>query len=110
MDFIDYHPRRDATGDPLPLWLTEVFDSAFNLMNHRNKPVRLAEPIGFAEVAMPNRRSNDPRLAGLMGLVAGFCGLTFHCDAGMSCDGFGPVQRLCAIEYFRGAAGGVRVG
>jgi hypothetical protein len=101
LDFIDFHPSRREN------WLAETYASAFNLLERRGKAVRIAEAMGFAEEAKPGSRANDPDAAFKLGLLAAFCGIGFHCDDGMSCDGLRPVQRACAVQFFKGVKGGL---
>lgn len=107
LDFLDFHPSREDSGSPYPKWIAETYASAFNLMQTRGKPVRIAEPMGFAEVNKPGARSTDPALARLLGGVAGICGIGFHSDDGMACDGLRPVQRACAVSFFQGVQGAI---
>jgi hypothetical protein len=65
-------------------------------------PVVHDEPIGFAEVDIPNRRSTDPQLAEAMMLTgrAFGAGATFHCEDGMFSRLLGPQQQICAKAFF----------
>jgi hypothetical protein len=65
-------------------------------------PVVHDEPIGFAEVNIPGRRSTDPRLAQSLMLTgrAFGAGATFHCEDGMFSRLLGPQQQVCARAFF----------
>lgn len=65
-------------------------------------PVVHDEPIGFAEVEVPNRRSTDPILAQCLMLTgrAYGAGATFHCEDGIFSRPLGPVQQTCARAFF----------
>lgn len=65
-------------------------------------PVVHDEPIGFAELAVPNRRSTDPRLARslmLSGRAFG-AGATLHTEDGIFSRLLGPTQQACARAFF----------
>lgn len=109
LDFISYHSSRSDGGlSPWPKWLIDMDDQLAVLLHAFQKPVILKEPIGFAEVQQPGRRSNDPAHAFRMGLLAAYGGILFHSDSGLSCDGLGAVQRQCAEAFFSGVTGALR--
>lgn len=65
-------------------------------------PVVHDEPIGFAEVEIPQRRSTDPVLAQcimLSGRAYG-AGATYHSEDGIYSRLLGPVQQTCARAFF----------
>lgn len=104
LDFISYHGSRSDKGmAPWPFWIGEMWASALVLNTTHGKPAVMKEPIGFAEVAVPGRRSNNPQHAFRMGLVGSVCaGVTFHSQDGRDGDGLRPVQRACAEAFFAG--------
>lgn len=64
-------------------------------------PVIEDEPIGAAETAAPGRRDNVPahfRWASALWAFTG--GGTFHSDAGIASERYGPVQKACATAFF----------
>lgn len=64
------------------------------------------EPPGFADVSVPGRRTNDPRIAYLMGLGCRFGqGGTAHSDCGLQSVLLSPVQRACVEAFIRGVKG-----
>lgn len=65
-------------------------------------PVVHDEPMGFAEVDIPNRRSTDPRLAEALmwtGKAYG-AGATFHSESGIFSRLLGPTEQACARAFF----------
>lgn len=68
-----------------------------NVSNGYDKPAMNNEPIGWAEVDEPGRRSNNPNIAFTMGALSrGFeVGLVSHADHGLECDPPGPNQIAC---------------
>ena len=67
-------------------------------------PIVFDEGIGFAEFDQPGRRSTDSRLARLMALSYRLLGAggTFHSEAGLRSELWGPIQQQCAVEFYRG--------
>lgn len=67
------------------------------------------EPIGFAEVDIPGRRSTDPRLAEAMALtgMAFGAGATFHVESGIFSRLLGPTESRCAQAFFAALRPGV---
>lgn len=67
------------------------------------KPIIHGEPIGFAEVNIPGRRSTDSRLARSLAIdsKAHGNGGVFHCEDGMYSRLLGPIQQICGIEFFK---------
>ena len=65
-------------------------------------PIAHDEPMGFAEIAIPNRRSTDPNLARCLMLTgkAYGVGATFHSEDGIYSRLLGPVQQSCARAFF----------
>jgi hypothetical protein len=65
-------------------------------------PIAHDEPMGFAEIDIPNRRSTDPNLAACLMLTgkAYGCGATFHSEDGIYSRLLGPVQQRCARAFF----------
>jgi len=62
----------------------------------------VCEPIGFAEVEIPGRRSTDPDLARRLALdaCAHGAGACFHAEDGIYSRPLGPVQQQCARVFF----------
>jgi len=65
------------------------------------KPFIHDEPIGFAEVNISGRRSNDPKLAAELAYDSlKYGGGTFHSESGIRSEPLGPVQKECARAWF----------
>ena len=112
------------TAPPMPGWglrmwhgkrnwpkVFNSFDDAFYVgegvddSGHRVAPVAPIvhdEPIGFAEIDIPGRRSTDPRLAANLMLQAraNGAGATFHSEDGIFSRPLGPRQMTCARAFF----------
>lgn len=110
LDFRGYHSDRSDLYYPWPKWSFDLFASAASLSNMTPPlPAIIDEPIGFAELARPGRRTDRPDLAFRMGLAISYCaGIYFHSDPGLSSDGFGPVVSNCFRAYCRGVTAGMR--
>lgn len=108
-DWFDWHGRRDwpkvtsSTED-----MRYLMDGA-NASGHYVYPKCCGvhgEPIGFAEIEEPNRRSTNPKLAHQVAvssvvLGAGGC---FHSSDGIQSRPFGPVTTYCAEAFVKGLA------
>lgn len=72
--------------------------------DHAGKTVVWDEPMGANEVNQPGRRSNVPEdffdLGAGVALHGG--GMTFHSEAGLLSQEWGPVQLECAVRCFEG--------
>lgn len=112
------------TPPPLPGWglrcwhgkrrwpkVFNAFDDAFYVgegvddEGHRSypqAPIVHDEPIGFAEIDIPERRSTDPRLAAniMLQARANGAGATFHSEDGIFSRPLGPTQQTCARAFF----------
>lgn len=97
--FIEFHPRRD-----IPKTIDDAVASA-NYLRYQlfaTMPIVIDEPLGFAAVNEPGRRSNDPEVAGLLAglyklMVAGSC---FHSSNGIQSVLLDPPTRRCAEAWF----------
>lgn len=68
-------------------------------------PVVCGEPMGAHEVNQPGRRDNNPDNFRRAGRILGWGpGGTFHSEAGLRSDPWGPVQFACAQAFFAGFA------
>jgi len=66
----------------------------------------VSEPPGFADAPEPGRRTNDPRIAYLMGLGCRWgAGGTAHCDSGVQSVPLTPIQRACVEQFLKGVLG-----
>lgn len=65
-------------------------------------PIVHDEPIGFAEIDIPGRRSTDPVLAQCVMLTGrGYgAGATFHSESGIFSRLLGPTEQACARAFF----------
>ena len=100
-----WHGRRDSPK----VWIS--FDDAFFVSRGINEagqsyapvaPIVHDEPIGFASVDVPNRRSTDPLLARSLMLSARAlgAGMTFHSESGMHSRLLEPIEQTCARACF----------
>ena len=70
-------------------------------------PVVCGEPMGAHEVNQPGRRDNNPENFRRAGRILGWGpGGTFHSEAGLRSEPWGPVQFACAQAFFEGFAEG----
>lgn len=67
-----------------------------------HQPTVEDEPMGASEADQPGRRSNISDDFAYFGATAALmsAGATFHSDAGIQSEPFGPRQRACAIAMF----------
>lgn len=108
LDFVSFHPKRESRDlVPWPKWLIDLNDSLATILHVLRVPAVLKEPIGFAEVAVENKRCNDPAFAYRLGHTVSYGGVLFHFDDGIDCNAPRPVQRACEEAYFAGIAGGL---
>jgi hypothetical protein len=105
-DYVDLHSER--RGD-FALSTTTVhfaingYGTAFP-GTHRATVV--SEPPGFADTLQPGRRTNDPRIAYLMGLGCRWgAGGTAHSDCGAGSVPLTDIQRACVEAFLRGVKG-----
>ena len=106
-----WHGRRDD-----PKWQESSGDMGYVSMGLQyidGKWIRIApeapathdEPIGFAEVEIPNRRITDPQKArriALEGLSHG-AGIYFHAEDAIYSRWLGPIQQTCGRAFFDAA-------
>lgn len=105
-DFFGWHGRRDfpkVTSSTEDMWY--IAHSQHDGWQSDQYPPSLVvhdEPMGFAAVAEPNRRSNDPNLARELAAASVVLGAggTFHSDAGIQSVLFDDVTRACALAWF----------
>jgi hypothetical protein len=77
-------------------------DTPGNFAGTRRATV-VSEPPGFADTLQPGRRTNDPRIAFLMGRGCGWgAGGTAHSDNGVQSVPLSPIQRACVEQFIRG--------
>jgi hypothetical protein len=99
--------RNDEDG--APKWVGKAHESAPYMWKH-GKPVFYDEPMGADEVDIPGRRSCVPRYFGVLGtVIATVSAVYFHSSDGMPCNGLRPITRRCAVQFFAGVAGGLKV-
>mgnify|MGYP001558570687 FL=1 len=90
-------------------WVGKAHESAPYLWL-RGKPIFYDEPMGADELTIPGRRSNVPHYFGIYGtVIAMVSAVYFHSTDGLACNGLRPITRQCAVEFFRGIAGGLKV-
>ncbi len=99
-DFFGWHGRRDwpkVTSSTEDMWYY-----SHGAHEQHICPAVHDEPMGFAEEPIYQKRSNDPKLARQIGASCAVLGAggTFHSEAGLRSEPFGPVQRKCAEAFF----------
>lgn len=102
-DYADLHSER--RGD-FGLSTTTVHFSIFGYgtaFPGTHRATVVSEPPGFADMAEPGRRANDPYIAYRMGLGCQWgAGGTAHSDAGIQSVPLSPIQRACVEQFIRG--------
>jgi len=97
--------RSDENG--VPKWVGKAHESA-PYMWARGKAVIYDEGMGADEVNKPGSRSNVPAYFRVLGsVITMVSAVYFHCTDGMECTLLRPVQKNCAIEFFKGVKGGL---
>lgn len=105
---INLHTDRGEEGGAQK-WVGKAHESA-PYMWRRGKVVFYDEGMGADEIVIPGRRSNVPRYFGILGTVIAMVNAVyFHCTDGQPCNSLRPVTRQCAVEFFRGIVGGLKV-
>lgn len=93
-----------------PKWVGKAHESA-PYMWRAGKPVFYDEPMGADEVDKPGARSCEPRYFGILGtVIAMVSAVYFHATDAIACNSLRPRTRLCAVEFFKGVVGGLKVG
>lgn len=107
LDIRDFHQPRTG-GTPYPKWSYDMFATAATVaMFQPQRPLFHEEPIGADEVASESR-CNIPAMFGIMGLVIAMCSAVyFHSTDGIPCNSLRPIQRACAVAFFKGIVGGL---
>lgn len=97
--YVEFHPRRD-----IPKTIDDAVASSTYLRHTLGvtMPIYIDEPLGFAAVNEPGRRSNDPELAALLaGLYAlTTAGCCFHSSNGIQSVLLDAGTRRCADAWF----------
>jgi len=104
-DWKEWHPRRD--------WPKVLFgnDDAWYVQNGVNGDLRkidkiapcvATEPIGFWDHDVPDRRSNDPNLARVIGGTSIYFarGANFMSEEGLRCESWDSITFECAVAFF----------
>jgi hypothetical protein len=95
--YLSFHPGRSAD------WPRKL-KSARELEDAYGKPCANNEPMGAAEVPETGRRSTNVHDFYDAGVVAALhcTGATFHSQAGLRSELWGPVQEACARAFYQG--------
>jgi hypothetical protein len=105
---INLHTDR-STENGIQKWVGKAHESAPYLWAF-NKPIFYDEPMGADEVVRDGARSNVPQYFGILGTAIGMVNAVyFHSTAGAFCNEYGPKTRACAVEFFKGVVGGLRI-
>lgn len=98
-DYITVHTPRD---DQWPRKAKDLLD----VRNITHSPCVGDEPMGCAEVFIDGKRDTNPRNFADYAATAQLegAGATFHSDAGINGEVFGPVTAACAKAWFAAAA------
>lgn len=108
LNCVNLHTDRSEEGGA-PKWVGKAHESAPYLWKY-NKPIFYDEGMGADEDNIPGRRSNVPQYFGIMGsVIAAVSSVYFHSTDGLACNGFRPKTKECAVEFWRGAVGGLLV-
>jgi len=104
-DYSTWHGRRDWPKVVLShedAWFVGEGIDANGAVTGVPHPIVMDEPMGFGEVDEPGRRSTDPELARVLALtsIAFGNGGTFHSEAGLRSQLWGPTQERCARAFF----------
>lgn len=104
-DWKEWHARRDwpkvLFGNDDAWYVKEGINSDGVRLDKR-APCIVTEPIGFWNVNVPNRRSNDPNLARVVGGTSIYFarGANFMSEAGLRCDMWDSITYDCAVQFF----------
>jgi hypothetical protein len=107
-DFYGWHGRRDwpkVTSSTEDMWyIANCKADGWHSDNPAFQPPRPIvhdEPMGFAANAEPNRRSNDPNLARLLGAAAVTLGAggTYHSENGIYSRPWDDTEKSCARAF-----------
>jgi len=104
-DWKEWHPRRDwpkvIFGNDDAWYVKEGMDAENHMLDYP-MPCIIGEPIGFWDRNVPNRRSNDPNLARVIGGTSIYDarGANFMSEQGLRCDMWDPITENCAKVFF----------
>jgi hypothetical protein len=105
-DWKEWHPRRDwpkvLFGND-DMWYVKEGINADNRKLDKRAPCIASEPIGFWDHDVPNRRSNDPNLARVIGGTSIYFGrgANFMSEQGLRCELWDSITYNCAVEFFK---------
>lgn len=106
-DWKEWHPRRDwpkvLFGNDDAWYVKEGIDASGNVTDTSGRrPCVVTEPIGFWNQNVPNRRSNDPNLARVIGGTSIYFarGANFMSEEGLRCEYWDDVTYTCAVQFF----------
>lgn len=104
-DWKEWHPRRDwpkvLFGNDDMWYVKEGINGDGQVLDKR-APAIASEPIGFWSHNVPNRRSNDPNLARVIGGTSIYFGrgANFMSEQGLRCEPWDTITYTCAVEFF----------
>jgi hypothetical protein len=106
-DWKEWHPRRDTPkvlfGNDDAWYVKEGIDASNNQVDPTGpKPCIVTEPIGFWNQNVPDRRSNDPNLARVVGGTSIYFarGANFMSEEGLRCEPWDDITLACAMQFF----------
>lgn len=106
-DWKEWHPRRDwpkvLFGND-DMWYVKEGVNSDGVVLDKRAPTIASEPIGFWTYNVPNRRSNDPNLARVIGGTSIYFGrgANFMSEQGLRCEPWDTITYNCAVEFFAG--------
>lgn len=106
-DWKEWHPRRDwpkvLFGNEDMWYVKEGVNGELTQIDKR-APCIASEPIGFWSHNVPNRRSNDPNLARVIGGTSVYFGrgANFMSEQGLRCEMWDTITYDCAVAFFAG--------
>jgi hypothetical protein len=105
-DWKEWHGRRDwpkvlFSNDDA--WYVKEGINGEGVQLDKRAPCIVTEPIGFWNQNVPNRRSNDPNLARVIGGTSVYFarGANFMSEAGLRCDMWDSITYDCAVQFFK---------
>lgn len=105
-DWKEFHPRRDwpkvLEGNFDGHYVMDGVDANGTVVD-KPAPCVSSEPIGFWHTNVPNRRSNDPNLAMVIGGTSIYYnrGGNFHSEEGLRSEVWSAKTTECAKRYFK---------
>lgn len=105
-DWKEWHGRRDwpkvLFSNDDAWYVKEGINGNGDSLDKR-APCVVTEPIGFWNINVPSRRSNDPNLARVIGGTSVYFarGANFMSEQGLRCEPWDDITYGCAVEFFK---------